>query len=230
MTTRNMAPATHPADGLAPVKHEIVPDSHRLYVIFGGIKGGLGVPAFEFYESSKLLVSSRIFVRDHAQAWYSKGLPGVARNAFELGEWLEREIERSGSEEVRFVGNSMGGFAAILFSAMLGRGRAIAFSPQTCIEPDRRAIWGDSRWAEQVEGVLAVADPKVLDLKNYLNSVSTSRLDVDVHVSSAEPLDLEHASYISDIRGVAVSIHPQGGHAVVRHLRDSGQLAEILRR
>lgn len=47
-----------------PIKVEYVPDSQKLFIIFGGIAAGIGMPPFEFCKASNILSETRVFVRD----------------------------------------------------------------------------------------------------------------------------------------------------------------------
>lgn len=118
-----------------PVQLDLAPDSKNLYLFFGGIASNLGMPPFEFFNASKVVDDSRMFIRDFGQVWYHAGLPGFSDDIPSTVEYFRGELERIAPENIVIVGNSMGGFAAILFATLLGRGRVIAFAPQTYIGP-----------------------------------------------------------------------------------------------
>jgi hypothetical protein len=215
---------------LPQVSEHLLPGSKRLYLFFGGFAGSLGMPPFEFFRSAQLLGESKIFFRDIAQAWYQRGLPGVGASAWAVGEFLQAKIEESGAEEVRFVGNSMGGFAALLFCAMLGRGRAFAFVPQTFICPDKRARLGDDRWPEKIAALHGDRRPgDIYDLAAWIAERHPG-LAAQIHVSAEDRLDLLHAEALADLKNVNIHRYGGGGgHELVRWLRDEGKLATILR-
>ena len=123
---------------MSPVSVELRQGSDKLFLFFGGIVGSIGMPPFEFYQASKILEFSRVFVRDLSQSWYQRGLPGIGSNAADIGGYLNGLIKNSGASEIIFVGNSMGGYAALLFCAMLKTGKAVVFSPQTFLSTARR--------------------------------------------------------------------------------------------
>ena len=113
----------NPEDDQAPLLEEILSESERLYFIFGGILNRIdGMLPFEFYASSRILGYSKIFFRDFSQSWYQSGLRGFANDIYELESFIKQRISALQPSKVYFVGNSMGGFAAILFASMqIGR-------------------------------------------------------------------------------------------------------------
>ncbi len=110
-------------------------DNSKLYFFFGGIASGIAMPPFEFYRASKILSHSKVFFRDINQTWYQQGLPGLGNDLYATKSYIELLIDKQRPEKIFFIGNSMGGYAAILFSVLIGKGNAIAFAPQTFIPP-----------------------------------------------------------------------------------------------
>lgn len=215
----------------SPVLEELRPGARRLYFLFGGINSRVGMPQFEFYRSAQILDEHKIFLRDFSQSWYQRGLPGIAADPFELGEYLKSRIAELAPEQVTFVGNSMGGFAAILFASMLGTGRAIAFAPQTFISPGRRLAARDFRWTRQLLPTYAATAfrPHLYDLPSALGKRLSRPSAIDIYYSRHERLDALHAETLAGLE--SVQLHPRdvGGHMLVRHLRDTGALADVLR-
>ena len=214
----------------SPVREEFVPGSDRLFVVFGGIAGAIGMPPFEFYRSAQILDCSKIFVRDLSQSWYQRGLPSVGDDAFAIRNYLKEKIAASGASKVRFVGNSMGGFAALLFCSMLQCGRpiAIAFAPQTFVCPDKRRKYGDRRWALQVAEMHKGRSPShIYDLRSWLRD-HCPEIQASVYVSTADALDMVHANELVDFPNIEIHRIDDGGHGLVRHLRDDGSLVRIL--
>lgn len=211
------------------IKSELVSGSDTLYLIFGGIKGGLGMPPFEFYRAAKLITCSKIFLRDLSQAWYQRGLPSLGEDILSIRDYLQHEITQSGARHIRFVGNSMGGFAALLFCALLKCGKAIVFSPQTFVSAEMRSIHQDNRWEQQINQLhktttgSEIFDIKPYALKNY------PELQASIYVSTDDSLDALHAQEMSDLPNVTIHRVGGGGHEIVKVLRDSGMLDQILR-
>jgi hypothetical protein len=213
----------------APIAEELVSNSGRLYLIFGGIAAGMGMPPLEFYKSFRILNENKIFFRDFSQSWYQDGLPGIGKNVFEVGEFIKGRIATLNPGEVFFIGNSMGGFAAILFASLVGKGTAIAFAPQTFISPVKRLKYCDRRWPRQITNTyLKTALKKhVWDLKRWLIN-NGKDIKVEIFVSKNDRLDYIHANQLRGLKTVNIYEYDTGGHGLVRHLRDKGKLSDIL--
>ena len=82
---------------------------HALLIAFGGIQGLLAIPPFEFFGLTRGLDVDKLYVRDHGQAWYQAGLPGLASNIGAIADYLRDTIAEADARRVVMVGNSMGG-------------------------------------------------------------------------------------------------------------------------
>ena len=132
-------------------------------------------------------------------------------------------------DNVYFVGNSMGGYAAILFSSLMGIGRVIAFAPQTFIAPHLKLIHGDFRWKEQIlKTYLSTVFKKTyLDLKPVLINSQKSN-QVSIFVSENNKLDFAHARRLENIDGLYIHSFSDGDHDIVKVLRNKGMLPKIM--
>jgi hypothetical protein len=137
---------------------DLEPDSDTLVVAFGGIAGGLGTPPFEFFRILSRIGVKKAFVRDHHQAWYHRGVKGVGRDIDAVSRHLR---ELCAGRRAIFVGNSAGGYAALLFGAAIGA-EVHAFSPQTFISHGLRKEHGDRRWQAEIGAF--TPDPRYEDL------------------------------------------------------------------
>ena len=133
-----------------PIEIELSENGENLYVFFGGIAAGIAMPPLEFYNASKIIDEHKIFIRDFSQCWYQDGICSARNDIFSSARKLAELIEEIEPLKVYFVGNSMGGYAAILFSCLIGAGEVVAFAPQTFISPFLRMRHGDRRWSKQV--------------------------------------------------------------------------------
>lgn len=129
-----------------PAAMEVLTGAPVLVVAFGGIKHGIGigVPPFEFLRSLSAQGCDAIFLRDSSQAWYQLGIDGVASDVIGLACWLR--TRRRGYRRTVAIGNSMGGFAALLFGWLAEFDVTLAFNPQTTIALPDLVVLGDSRW------------------------------------------------------------------------------------
>lgn len=211
------------------ILEELIPGSTKLYFIFGGLAAEMAMPPFEFYSSARIIDENKIFLRDFSQAWYQNGLPGVGPDLYAVRNFIRQKISELGPEEVFFVGNSMGGYAAILFASLIGAGTALAFSPQTFVSPGKRLQYRDGRWPKPIaKMVLRTAlKPHIWDLKRHLSGVPKGAA-TEIFVSQEDPLDDLHARRLQGLASVRLHSCPVGGHGLVRRLRDEGKLPAIL--
>ena len=202
---------------------DLEPDSTRLFVSFGGLAGGAGVsPTFEFVRSFSSAPLKTVYVRDLAAAWYHRGVAGVGPDVDSVAMHL-REITAD-AEEVVMVGNSAGGFGALLFGSLLGC-EVHAFSPQTFIEPSLRQTHRDTRWESFVDALGTDLDHRYADLLPVL-AESAGRFHV--YYAARERLDAVHAERLGDLPQVTLHPFEYEGHDLVRALRASGWLRSFI--
>lgn len=213
-----------------PLMEEPVPNSDRLYLIFGGRKAGMGVPQFEFCKAANILDHNKIYIRDLKQSWYQMGLPGLSDDLNSTATYLKKVVRKYGDKKLITVGNSMGGFAAIFFAAALGNAHAIAFAPQTFIGPIDRFIHKDKRWNREILHTYAATlfKRKHFNLKKALKKETDSNWEADVVIGSGHRLDLLHAKSLENFPQIRIRKYPSNEHRVVKELRDQGHLADIL--
>jgi hypothetical protein len=211
------------------VVFDLQPESSTLLILFGGIAGGVSIPVFEFFKQTAGLPVKKAFFRDPRRGWYQLGIPGVGDTILDIRAFLDDLVKRSGARRLVMAGASAGGYAALLFGAWCHADVVLAFSPQTFIDVENRQNVGDSRWQPQIDALHASLRnrPAVLDLDDLLPP-GDSRTCFQVHVSTDDPLDLLHARRIADRGGVQITEHLQGGHRLVKTLRDRGQLGPLL--
>jgi len=203
---------------------DLVEGSDDLYIFFAGWGHEIGIPRYEFYNLSKTLHQSRIFVRDGARLWYQRGVKGIASNFHELAAWVHGFTNKY--KRVICVGNSLGGYTALGVTGLIG-GQAIVFGPRTSIAPwciagmrdwrhmhDLQRMWWATAWRRHM-----------WDLVPVLNK---GRAKAIVHVARGYDPDMGHAMRIADCPGVDLRLHDHGTHSLVRYLRDQGRLPAIM--
>jgi hypothetical protein len=213
----------------AHVVLDLATESSTLLVLFGGIAGGVSMPIFEFFRLTSGFPAKKVFLRDPRRGWYQLGIPGVGDSPADVRAFLSATIERALTKRVVMAGASAGGFAALLFGSWCGADEVIAFSPQTFVDAENRRLAGDARWPEQIDALHQATDGRstTFDLLNIL-PVAHGKTRYQVHVSTDDPLDLVHAQRIAGRGGVEIFEHEQGGHLLVKTLRDRGLLQPML--
>lgn len=201
--------------------------SRPVLVCFGGIAGGLMGPPFEFLRMTANFDITRVFVRDLEQSWYQRGISGLGTTVPQAATALDRLLDELGSARRVFVGVSSGGYAAILYSTMIGASRVVAFSPQTTILRGHRLVLRDMRWKNEIRAARRNAvERSHLDLV-AARAKGPHHPQTTIYYGLGDRRDMSHALRMCRCDAVKLESRP-GGHTITRSLRDSGQLTRIL--
>jgi hypothetical protein len=214
----------------AGIALDLAPDSDVLLIAFSGLLGRLGpVPLFEFFNVVSSFGVKKAFLRDLTQSWYHRGVVGIGPDVPAVADHLRNLISSSGASRVVLTGNSAGAFGALLFGQLLGADEVHAFSPQTFIDPAMRTENDDHRWQPYVDRLVAAGgmDPRYADL---LPILTEGGVETRFHIYYAAPNRLEnlHTLRLSKVPGVVPHAIGQGGHKLIKFLRDTGELTRIL--
>ena len=215
------------SDPEAPVAVSPSEQGAPLLVAFGGIAGKVGILPFEFFNLTKHIEANKIYVRDLQQVWYQRGLPGVATDIEGIAAFLADRMEEVSPSRTVLVGNSMGGFAAIVIGILLDVDRILAFAPQTFADRMHRLLYHDRRWPEQMREVHRTRGTRYLDAKPLLRRLRPS-CEADIFYSRDDRLDRAHAERLSFSSNFRTHALGEGGHSVIKHLRSSGELTRIV--
>ncbi len=215
------------------VTTDLSSESEVLLVAFGGFAGGMGIPPFEFLRMASGLEAKRVFVRDLNQAAYHRDLPGMPGGIDGIVRYLKRVISEHDIRRTVIAGNSLGGYAALLVGSLLGAYKVLAFSPYTFIGPVVRLRNGDTRVARvAIRALLSrSARWRYFDLAGVYASGENPR-ECEIYYcdrGTQGRLDGLHAARMARFPGVHLHIRNEGGHDLVRQLRDVGELSDILR-
>lgn len=200
-----------------------------LFVAFGGISMGLHMPPFEFknFLTSSFGDVNFIFIRDNKQSWYFKGINELSTDHESNVEGIRNLIKESGCSKVIFIGNSMGGFASILYGALLNVDVVLAFAPQTFIDKENRGKYKDTRWSEQINSLhKEIPTNRYYDLSNISDISYETKIKLFCGVGG---LDTTHVEHISNISNTEVNKIGIKGHGVIKHLKNNGELKKIIK-
>jgi hypothetical protein len=201
-------------------------DADRVVIAFAGVLAKLG--GIGFHEFGRTLASGEpgasdrahhiAFVRELPPRWYNTFDPAL------LAPFLEAQAGR----EIVTLGNSMGGFAAILFSLLLpGIRRSITFCPQFSVHPNH-CPW-EKRWRQHVD---AIDTWRYETCVPALPSRSGGGPDHVMFLGKAIADDIRHAEAIlaaADTPAAAFLIQGSG-HEVARDLRERAVLVPLFDR
>ncbi len=215
-----------------PLSLDLDRDSSTLLIAFGGMRGQLGMPVFEFFKATGGIPVKRLFVRDLRQAWYHRGIPSHGSTITAVAESLSELIERHGVERLVVAGNSAGGYAALLFGTLLGADTVLGFAPQTVIELDVLAEMDDHRWDEQLLALTAAAalDPRWTDLSRALPGARRHDTRYELFYDDSYEPDRLQAERMAELEGVQLHRLDGGAHGIALDMRNSGELDRVLQR
>ena len=184
-----------------------IPTSDTLIVSFAGnAKLFGGIPRFEFVQFLKQYDVSKHFYLDEYSDLYHKGLAGITRSIDETATYLKNEIKDY--KRVIFLGNSGGGYAAILFGSLLEVATVVAFVPQTIRHNN-------------------VVDEKYRDSSIFINNKTNYYIYGDTSILN--PQDCHHISHCERIAHHPNVFLTKKNGLHLKEMRDSGELFNILK-
>lgn len=203
--------------------------SNVMLVAFGGFHGAMGMPVFEFLNITRNIKSKKIFIRDPNQGWYHSEFHGIGKGVDDLASCLKKIIRREDISKLVMVGNSMGGYGAILLGSLIQADEVHAFAPQTFINKDLRQKFKDNRWQSNMDNIynFPFKKERYFDLKDVIRKADGKTI-FNIYFSNLEYLDCEHALRLQRIPNVILHKYDYDEHNLVMKLRENGSLQNIL--
>jgi hypothetical protein len=188
-------------------KEEIKNNSDIIIVTFAGIGKKYGITQFEFVSVLDRLDCDQLYIKEEIPSWYQDCF-------IDLLLYLKVKIKKY--KKVIFIGNSMGGYGAILFGSILNINKIIAFAPQTFLDKRNRSRYNDNRWENKINKLNQI---KLLDLQYLKHN------NIDVYYAKDFKLDKYHAMHIK------CNLKPFDGkgHAGIKSLWFTGKLRNIIK-
>lgn len=196
------------------------PGARYNIVTFAGLRatGGYGIPVYEFIKTLSRLDANVLFIRDTSTRWYNFGLAGFSSSPADTAKTIIKKIKSEFScLPLICIGNSMGGYAALLFGELLRAELVVAICPQTFIDKTTRIQANDSRWAEQLDKFT----PAIPDLRRHMQG-KLGKARIILGDRCVE--DLLHTGNISTCPKVSIEIIKGANHDVARKWKDEGTL------
>lgn len=205
-------------------------ESRVLVVSFSGLKPNpRAVPGFSLRKTFQGLPLKKLYLRDLERAWFLRGLRGETRDVDGTVKFLRAEVAAAGAERVVLTGYSLGGFAALLYGALIGADAVHALSPQTFLSFRLRLKAWDKRWRRYVWPLHFGPTRRYHELRPWLERCGPGT-KLHVHYASDSRLDTIHAQHVAGLPGVAMHDHGQGGHRLVTQMMESGELRNLFER
>jgi len=214
-----------------PVAINFTPNNNLLMVAFAGQAGQLGMQMFEFSNITYGITNiNKIFLRDPNRLWYHHGLPNIGNNIDDIALFIRQYSSHQSTKRIVMFGNSGGGYAALLFGHLLNANEVHVFSPKTFINPILRILNNDT--VERNLMIKLLFSKKVMrkyfDLKKvFIKSINYTR-NFHIYFAMDNKIDNMHATRISSIDGVYMHPYKYGKHNLIRLLKESGELTNII--
>lgn len=211
-------------------------DGDTLLLTFGSmIKDATGEPPYALVNSCTRLkqrLDLRFAVglaRARRNDWYLGGIATLGTDIPTTGEKLREVCERY--RRVICVGNSMGGYAALVFGAIIDADRVIAFSPQTRIDPAFRKRIGDARWQRDLGPLARDHDTEAWAVARVWEGRAASPPPADIYVGADCAQDVAHGVELGDGFANVRLIEVAGtNHDLVHQMRASTALEDVIAR
>ena len=187
-----------------------------LVVAFTGIRDLLGGIPFEFGRTMGQVPCATLFVRDIDHRWYQYGSDDSnAPDA--VVHRIRSTAAKVGANRLVCLGNSMGGFGALMFGSLLQADAVMAFAPQTAIRPALTDSIGDKRWCRY--------QADIADYPHGDIALLPQPPEVTICYGLENALDIAHVDRLTwTFRRIATP----AGHGAVRRLKESGELVPLI--
>lgn len=199
-------------------------------------------PEFDFYGRLKKLEQTagspinKILVRDCSNTWYQRNIPGLGNSITDVTDHLRKIIAAIAPGRVITIGQSMGGYAAVMFGTLLNVDKIIAFGPLSFLNSKEALTYHDHRWLTVMQAIESnppsVWHPDLPTLYRQMHSKSELHVffgtKPDEGASESVNLDVLHAFRYAALPNCHLHPFPASGHAVVQHLIDTRRINGIL--
>src|SRR3954453_9099216 len=115
------------------VGYELSSPSSTMLIAFAALSA-FRPPPFHLFDFTSGFEVKRLLVRDPTRVWYHRGIPRFGDTIDKAAASLRALLDDLGVERLVTLGSSAGGYAALVFGALLDADLALSFSPQTNID------------------------------------------------------------------------------------------------
>ena len=188
--------------------------SARLVIAITGVGHNMGAEQTEEFVASASANGENhvLFVIDRKRSWFTQ--PGVIERTCAETQTLMAKI---GCEAVSTLGNSMGGYGAILLGKYLPVSACVAFAPQYSMN---RLIVFERRWRKH--------RPNIRRAPVWGLNAALSERTRYLIVYGDDPQDLKHQRKFRTADNLTMAVLPGGGHSPAARLKELGQLQAVL--
>lgn len=148
---------------------------------------------FKPYKAIAKSESNMVFVNDFGNNWYLNGIEGFDDDFIEAAKKIVEVARHVGNGYVMTFGTSMGAYGAILYAAVGGADKCIAFGPEVILDlPGSRSAQHKNKQAK-------------LSFSELSYYIENSDCAYDVIVSESDEVDLINAMSLMNLNNVNVS-------------------------
>jgi hypothetical protein len=195
-------------------------NSSRLYYVFHGMAGGLGIQPLTVLRQSGLIHNNLVLLKDYYRFFYQAGLNQEITDIDAIIARLRRSREELPRVRQTFCcGPSSGGYAAILFGHYLQVDVVYAFAPVTLINLDDLKKFGGCKDISRI-----TEEHRDLSL---LLAKHNGRTSYKIFFCEGHVRDRKYAERLQHLPGVELCPQPGTTHNVIQALYENGRLAEI---
>lgn len=206
--------------------------ARNLVICCSGRRMGYQADKYSFRKRTQGLAVNRLFIRDNFGLWYQAGLDEVTSGIEDTAAYL-RDFCRSGAyDKITTVGVSSGGYAALLFGALVGAHAIHSVSPRTLLSHDAEAHTDRNRHGVQQSLTELMAfegrQEQYFDLSKALRDQPAPRDTCKVYFDPEHSLDAFHSERMASVPWVTFETFPGAGHALGRKVIQEGDLLSAL--
>lgn len=118
----------------------VAPGAITMLFVFTGAAHQFGGPLRVIHQWFRRLGVSVVYLFDMDWTYYLGGIGGLSGSIEGATAAMKEIAQNAGATSLRCLGNSGGGFGAILYAAHLAASRTLAFSPPTAIRESLEAV------------------------------------------------------------------------------------------
>ncbi|KAF0092731.1 MAG: hypothetical protein FD128_2849, partial [Hyphomonadaceae bacterium] len=176
------------------------------------------MPPAEFLRTFTNKKVNTIFVKDFKQCWYQQGLLGLSDSIQETVEIIKKQLPEN-QKNIYTIGTSAGGYAAILFGALLGADKIVAFAPQTILT---KPIFRKFKSLESKQGDIDF-DGEFANLKKLLETLDFKG-SIHIHYGQKNLIDKAEAEHLAHLQFVHLHPWETNSHVIAGWLKKQDKL------
>lgn len=216
----------------------------EILVIAFGFVSWTTRPEFDFFGRLKKLEETsgrhinKILVRDSGNAWYHRKIDGLGGHVDETAHGLRELVRAIAPSKVITIGQSMGGYAALMYGLLLDARQIISFGPLSFLDTEQARLYHERRWLAVMRELERAPPPSgYYDLAALCRARATARTAIHIifgtkpdqpNATESVNLDAMHAHRLAGAGHCTLYPFPYSGHAVVQYLIDTRKINGLL--